>query len=87
MRLGRRNPGLLARVRRVIGLKDEMVRRLGGTVGTDYAHADYSLGWETGCASPFAEAWEAAGVSRSTIPGARAGLGSLREPFRPRPPN
>ena len=68
MRLGRRNPGLLARVRRVVGLKDEMVRRLGGTVGTDYAHADYSLGWETGCAAPFTEAWEAAGVSRSLLP-------------------
>ncbi len=68
MQLGRRSPGLLARVQRVIGLKDEIVRRLGGTVGTDYAHADYSLGWETGCAAPFAEAWEAAGVSRSMFP-------------------
>ncbi len=68
MQLGRRNPGLLARVQRVIGLKDEIVRRLGGTVGTDYAHADYSLGWETGCTAPFEEAWEAAGASHAIFP-------------------
>ncbi len=63
MRLGRKDSDLLARVQLVIGLKDEIARRMGGTVGTDYAHADYSLGWQTGCASPFVEAWEAAEVS------------------------
>jgi sugar (pentulose or hexulose) kinase len=68
MWLGRQDPGLLGRVRRVIGLKEEFVRRLGGKVGTDYAHADYSLGWETGCAAPFAGSWEAAGVPSSILP-------------------
>jgi xylulokinase len=68
MWLDRRKPGLLARVQRVIGLKDEVVRRLGGKIGTDYAHADYSLGWETGCAAPFVESWEAAGVPSSILP-------------------
>lgn len=37
-------PGLARRVRTVIGLKDELVRRLtGGELATDFAHLDYTL--------------------------------------------
>ena len=36
-------PGLMAAVGKVIGLKDEIVRRLTGRVATDLAHADYSM--------------------------------------------
>jgi sugar (pentulose or hexulose) kinase len=43
MWLKRRRPGIHRRTRTVIGLKDEMVRRLTGAVGTDCAHLDYSL--------------------------------------------
>jgi len=39
----RRRPGMMRRTRSVIGLKDEMVRRLTGVVQTDVAHLDYSL--------------------------------------------
>jgi xylulokinase len=41
--LKRRRPALARRVRTVIGLKDELVRRLTGVVQTDVAHLDYSL--------------------------------------------
>jgi sugar (pentulose or hexulose) kinase len=43
MWLAREQPGLYRRIRAVIGLKDEMVRRLTGAVQTDLAHRDYSL--------------------------------------------
>jgi sugar (pentulose or hexulose) kinase len=43
MWLAREQPGIYRRIRAVIGLKDEMVRRLTGTVRTDLAHLDYSL--------------------------------------------
>ena len=43
MWLAREQPGMYRRLRAVIGLKDEMVRRLTGAVGTDRSHLDYSL--------------------------------------------
>jgi xylulokinase len=43
MWLAREQPGTFRRIRTVIGLKDDMVRRLTGAVGTDFAHLDYSL--------------------------------------------
>jgi sugar (pentulose or hexulose) kinase len=43
MWLAREQPGRYRRIRAVIGLKDEMVRRLSGAVQTDRAHLDYSL--------------------------------------------
>ncbi len=41
--LKRRHPALARRVRTVVGLKDEIVRRLTGAIQTDVAHLDYSL--------------------------------------------
>jgi len=38
-----RRPGIVRRIRSVIGLKDDMVRRLTGAVQTDVAHLDYSM--------------------------------------------
>lgn len=46
--LRRHQPARWARLRAVIGLKDEIVRRLTGCVGTDLAHADYSLLFDIG---------------------------------------
>ena len=43
MWFSRRRPGMARRIRSVIGLKDEMVRRLTGVIQTDVAHMDYSL--------------------------------------------
>ncbi len=43
MWLKQETPGMHRRIRAVIGLKDEMVRRLTGRVRTDLAHLDYSL--------------------------------------------
>ncbi len=39
----RHRPALWARVRKAVGLKDEIVRRLTGHVGTDLAHLNYTL--------------------------------------------
>ena len=41
-------PAYYARIRTVIGFKDEMVRRLTGVVATDMAHANYSLLFDVG---------------------------------------
>jgi xylulokinase len=41
-------PDYYNRIRTVIGLKDEMVRRLTGVVATDMAHANYSLLFDVG---------------------------------------
>jgi len=41
--LERNRPAVFARLAHVIGLKDDIVRRLTGVVQTDYAHLDYSL--------------------------------------------
>lgn len=43
MWLKRRDPERASRVRQVIGLKDDIVRRLTGRVGTDPIHLDYTL--------------------------------------------
>jgi xylulokinase len=43
MWLAREQPDRYRRIRAVVGLKDEMVRRLTGAVQTDLAHLDYSL--------------------------------------------
>jgi xylulokinase len=39
----RRRRGITRRIRSVIGLKDDMIRRLTGIVQTDVAHLDYSM--------------------------------------------
>jgi len=41
--LKKHRPGLMDGLGRIIGLKDEIVRRLTGRVATDLAHADYSM--------------------------------------------
>ncbi len=38
-------PKILKRIRRIIGLKDEVVRRLTGVVGTDVTHLNYTLAY------------------------------------------
>ena len=40
--LGRHRPDAAKRLRRVIGLKDDIIRRLSGNIRTDTAHLDYS---------------------------------------------
>ncbi len=41
--LRKHEPELSGKMRKIIGLKDEIIRRLTGSVQTDYAHLNYSL--------------------------------------------
>ncbi len=68
MHLRRAAPDFFPAIATVIGLKDELVRRLTGQTGTDYAHADYSLGYLAGRADRFAEIWEAVGIRPELLP-------------------
>ncbi|HUX13532.1 MAG TPA: FGGY-family carbohydrate kinase [Spirochaetia bacterium] len=68
MHIRHETPNLFDSISSVIGLKDELVRRLTGQTGTDYAHADYSLGYLAGTADRFAEIWETVGISSSLLP-------------------
>jgi len=67
MHVRRTSPAAFARVHSVCGLKDEFVRRLTGRAGTDFAHADYSLGFRPGTMVPFDEIWESYGLSSDIL--------------------
>ncbi len=68
LHLRHEEPALFSRVATVVGLKDDMVRRLTGSVGTDFAHADYSLGYRPGSMRLYDEAWESAGIDSALLP-------------------
>ncbi len=69
----------------VIGLKDEIVRRLTGVLGTDFAHQDYSMLWDVSAGHPSEEIADALTGAGLRIPGpllreaspAQAGAGTL----------
>lgn len=68
IRMAQQEPERFARLRTVVGIKDELVRRLTGEVGTDFAHADYTGGFDPAARSTIEEMWEAAGVSPDLLP-------------------
>ena len=68
MWLAAHKPDLGARVDRVIGLKDEVVRRLTGKVVTDYSHANYTLLFNIAQKKYDAEMLEVCGVRASLFP-------------------
>ncbi len=65
-------PERLEKTASVIGLKDEILRRLTGVLGTDFAHQDYSMLWDVSSGRPSEEIVEA-------LSGALAAAG-LRSP-------
>lgn len=69
--LSKHRPDLFARTRRVIGLKDEIVRRLTGSVVTDVAHLNYTLLFniERGELDP--ELLDGLGIAPDLFPAAR----------------
>lgn len=71
MWLKRRQPGTFRRLRTVIGLKDEMVRRLTGAVATDFAHLDYSLVFDVRKGKIDPELAAAAGIDTDWFPAPR----------------
>lgn len=68
LHLRREEPALFSRVATVVGLKDYIVCRLTGDIGTDYAHADYSLGYRPGSMRLFEEIWESTGIDAALLP-------------------
>lgn len=68
MRMSHDEPERFKNVVRVIGIKDEIVHRLTGEIGTDFAHADYSGGFSPWKRTLIPELWEAAGLDPRLLP-------------------
>ncbi len=64
----RHEPERLERTVSVIGIKDEIVRRLTGVPGTDLAHQDYSMLWDVAKGLPASEVVDAVGIGRAPLP-------------------
>ncbi|MFW5842960.1 MAG: xylulokinase [Spirochaetota bacterium] len=62
-------PERLKKTTSVIGLKDEIIRRLTGVLGTDYAHQDYSMLWDVFSGRPSEAVADALSGAGLRIPG------------------
>lgn len=69
--LRRHEPDRLAMARGFVGLKDDLVRRLTGTVGTDPVHAAYTMLYDVERRDWSDEILEAAGLGRALLPALR----------------
>ncbi len=63
------SPERLGKTASVIGLKDEILRRLTGVIGTDFAHQDYSMLWDVASGRPSEEIVEALSGAGLRLPG------------------
>jgi xylulokinase len=63
-----REPERFARIGTFVGLKDDVVRRLTGTVGTDVAHATYTMLYDVGAREWSFDLADAVGLSRDALP-------------------
>lgn len=66
--LRRQRPETFRGIRRVLGLKDELVRRLTGECVTDYAHLDYTSLWDVRSGEPLREVMAALGIDPALFP-------------------
>ncbi len=65
-------PEVFGRLSRIIGLKDEIVRRLTGRIQTDTTHLDYSGLYDIRKGRPYQDLLEVLGVSGDLMPAGRS---------------
>lgn len=71
LRKSREDGDFLGKTRTILGLKDELVRRLTGEIATDFAHMNYTYLFDLGTAGPHADLCEAVGVNPGVFPDPR----------------
>lgn len=68
LRVQRQTPEAFRGIHRILGLKDELVRRLTGNCVTDYAHLDYTSLWDVRSGRPLPEVMTALGIGPTLFP-------------------